>query len=281
METSILIMIVMAIGLIYLIFKFIKKMIFAVISAILVVVLLFGGVIGIAVYDVKTLSEKTDFQVNIVYFNQDDYILGTTMTVENSEPQIDKIKSLSESDFNQIDLKKLDKNGDTFAITFNRDVIENIITSKTTTLNFLAEIELPENSVIEFTNEELLTLIESNSATDDFIDLLLEKNNIDQSIAGFLKDELKSSIQTVTKSLGISFNEALFFDFLMTNLESNQVDYLEVLSLYKQEEIMIYPNRLTFSLVKMLPSSFIQNQITAATDSVDAAESISDELSIE
>lgn len=281
METSILIMIAMAIGLIYLIFKFIKKMIFAVISAILVVVLLFGGVIGIAVYDMKTLSEKTDFDVNVVYFNQDNFILGTKVLIENSEPNLEEINSLSEQDFNSLELNKLDKNGDTFVVTLDREVIDKIITSKTTTLSFLSEVELPEGSVIEFTNEEILTLVESQTAVEDFIDLLLEKNNIDQAIAGFLKDGLTASINSVLETLGISFNEALFFDFLMTNSEINELDYLEILSSYKQDEIMIYPNRLTFSLVKMLPSSFIQDQINAATDSANSAQSVADDLNNE
>jgi hypothetical protein len=268
METSILIMIVIAIVLIYLIFKFIKKMIFAVISAILVVVLLFGGVIGIAVYDVKTLSEKTDFNVNLAYFNNaGDYVLGTTLPVVNSEVNQEGVSSLSESDFTNLDYKNLNKKGDEFVVKFDRTVLENIITSETYIPSFFESMELPEGTEFSLTKTQVLDLVESNDVSNQVLDILFETNGIDESLSNLIKPELTKALEEELSDFGVSLNEAILYDFLMVSVEANEIDFLETLSLYKDEKLEIYPNRLTFSLVKMLPSSFVQKQIESVSNS--------------
>ena len=267
METSILIMIVIAIVLIYLIFKFIKKMIFAVISAILVVILLFGGVIGIAVYDVKTLSEKTDFNVNLAYFNDNNYVLGTTLPVVNSEINKEQVKSLSGSQFTELDYQNLNKDGDEFVIKLDRTVLENIISAETYTPSFTESLELPEGTVISLTKTQVLDLVESDDASSQIVDILFETNEIDESLSSLIKPQLITALESKLSEFGVSLNEAILFDFLMASVDANEIDYLETLSLYKDESIEIYPNRLTFSLVKMLPSSFVQKQIESISDS--------------
>ena len=265
METSILIMFVIAIVAIYLIFKFIKKMIFAVISAIMVVLLLFGGVIGIAVYDMKALSEKVDFNVNLAYYSKENYILGATLPIVNSAIDETGIKSLSESNFKNLDYTNLDKKGSEFVIKFSREELEKIISAETYSPSFLDNLNLPEESTIKLTKYEILDIIESSDAINKLTDKIFKDNNVNPLLIETLKPTLISSLEEGLSEFGVSFNEALFFDLLMSSVDKNNINYLETLSLYKDDKIEIYPNRLTFSLVKMLPSSFIQGQIVAAT----------------
>jgi hypothetical protein len=267
MEISILMMIAIAIIAIFLIFKFIKKMIFAVISAVIVVVLLFGGVIGIAVYDVKTLSEKTDFDVNMVYYNQNDYVFGLTLPVKNSNISQDELKQLSESDFNKLDYKNLDKDGDKFVIKLDREILENVITLNSFTPSFFEGLELPEGSDLSISKKQTLDLFESQNVADSLINLLLEKNNVDPSLIEIIKAPLVKELKEGMDEAGVTTRQTIFFELVMNSIDKNKLDYLELLSSYKDEKIEIYPNRLTFSLVKMLPSSFVQKQIESVTSS--------------
>jgi hypothetical protein len=265
METSILIMIIVAIVLIFLIFKFIKKMIFAVISAILVVSLLFGGVIGIAVYDIKTLSEKTDFDVSLAYFNENDYIFGLTLPIKDSNISQDELKKLSESDFNKLDYKNLDKNGNNFVIKLDRQVLENLINLNSFTPSFFESLELPKGSDLSITKKQTLDLFESQTIEDSLITLLLEENNVDPSSTEIIKAPLVKELKEGMSDAGVTTRQILFFELVMNSIDKNKLNYLELLSSYKNKKIEIYPNRLTFSLVKMLPSSFVQKQIESVT----------------
>jgi hypothetical protein len=267
MEISIFMMIAIAIIAIFLIFKFIKKMIFAVISAIMVVVLLFGGVIGIAVYDVKTLSEKTDFDVNMVYFNQNNYIFGLTLPVKDSNISQDELEQLSESDFNKLDYKNLDKNSDNFVIKLDRQILEDVITLNRFTPSFFESLELSEGSDLSITKKQTLDLFEAQNVADSLITLLLMENNVDPSLIEIIKAPLVKELKEGMSEAGVTTRQTLFFELVMNSIDKNELDYLELLSSYKDEKIDIYPNRLTFSLVKMLPSSFVQKQIESVTGS--------------
>jgi hypothetical protein len=272
METSILIIIVIAIVLIYLIFKFIKKMIFAVISAILVVILLFGGVIGIAAYDVKTLSEKTDFDVNMVYFNNEDYVFGLTLPIKNSSFSEDGLKQLMESDFNDLDYKNLDKNDDKFVVKLDREILENVITLESFTPSFFKGLDLPEDTDLSLTKKQVLNLFESQTVADSLITLLLTENNVSPSLMETIKAPLVKELKDGMNEAGITTRQTLFFELIINSIDENELDYLELLTSYKNDKIEIYPNRLTFKLVKMLPSSFVQKQLESVSNSEETTE---------
>ena len=136
----------------------------------------------------------------------------------------------------------------------------------------MESLDLPTEISFELTKTEVLDLIESKNALDELSNKLLSESNVDKALIDLLKPELLSGLEDGLSEFGVSVNEAIFFDFLMSAVDKNEIDYLEVLTSYKNDNIEIYPNRLTFSLVKMLPSSFVQTQIESVTGSDELVE---------
>lgn len=261
METSFIIILLIAILLIYLIFKFIKKVVVAAISAILVVLLLFGGVIGLAVYDVKSLSEQTDFTIDLIYQNQGEYLLGTEFSIENSEINPEKITSISEDEFNALEPKKISKSDNKFVVILEKEILEKAISLNTFNFEFLAAEDLPEEIKLGLTKQEVFDLIESKTATDDLINILFEKNEIADIIATALKPALKTTIETELEKLGITINQAIFLSSFQLALDENELDLILLLESYKDDDTKIYPDRFSFSLVRMLPVSFLSGAL--------------------
>ena len=87
MEWSLILLLVGFVVLVYLIFKFIKKLVFAVITVVLLVVLIFAGVGGIVYLDVNNLASQKDFDVNVVYYDRtsESYLTGVYYSCERAE----------------------------------------------------------------------------------------------------------------------------------------------------------------------------------------------------
>jgi len=229
----------------------------------LLIGLIFGGVISIAYFDVKALAEQTDYNLNLVYVDEGNYLTGINLPVKNSELVLENISKFSKSDFEAVDLDELDKEDNTFVIMVEKEFYMSILTKDTYTLSdFVQNEDFSElgDYDLSLTKDELLNLIESESATSDLVDILISKNEIPEILQGMAKTTLTTLIDSGLSELGLGLNEVIFAG-LLTDAIKDSSNILTLIEGYKEGEVSIYPDRFSFSLIRMLPAGFLASKL--------------------
>lgn len=264
MELNFVIIIGITILLIYLVFKFIKKLVMAIITAILVVGLIFGGVLGLAFFDLKSLSEQTQFDVDLVYVEDDSYLTGISFPIKDSELVMEEVSKVSKSDFEAYDLDDIDKDDNRFVVTVEKEFYGTLLTKETYELSdFIGESEVETISDYELSlsKSQLLDLIESKTASEDLIGILLSQNEIPAIMEELAEKTLASLLDTSLETMGVGLNEALFAGLFKVAIEGDSSNVLTLIEGYKDGEMNVYPDRFSFSLIRMLPAGFLASKL--------------------
>ena len=231
-------------------FIFLKKIIkvIAVLSAIIIIALLIGGFI--LYNDSKDLQENFENSPNLFLLELNDNIITGFQTIPGSDEPItlnkETINSYN-SDYQKNNLEKI-KSENYKLIIFKRQAFDSV-----------EQIEIGDH---EYTKDFVFTLINSETAVDDYIDDLVIREAVPQEQREIVRKETKSDFEFTDSE----FKGILFASVFSNTMESEGPIFL--FKQYKSGNAVIYKETPVFKLIDMIPTSYLQNIIKQTTSTV-------------
>ncbi|MCA9459005.1 MAG: hypothetical protein KC550_00490 [Nanoarchaeota archaeon] len=259
MDLGLILFIVGVLFVIIMIFKFIKKIVFAILSVVLFLALIVGGIFLLVYLDVSNLSDQTNFDVKIVYGKVDTPIMGVSVPIVEQSLDAFGVKSLEVSTIDEDSLKEL---GDgEFYIFISEELYTNMLNNKTKYyLQGTEEIIISDIEVdTALSKDQVLELLSSENPLDDYVDIIYSQNDF-EFLGTSAKATIKNDIETELSTISINFQEVVFISTLITSISSSE-NSLKLVEGFKDDELQVYPDKFTFKLVKMLPAKTIQEKL--------------------
>ena len=247
MDTYFIVSVIIFFVIIVLILKLVKKTILAVILSILFVFLIILAVGTLIFLDIRTLNQTQGFTLQLVYGDSKEAEFAINAPFEDGFPSIDDINSVVHRPSRSED--------DIYVVYFSEDILESLLRDSSN-YTILGYDNLSVND-IELSKEEVFILLNSKNSDQEYLQLLLEKN----------QDAKRSALQEEINSYRLSAREVLFFSLFKTFAKDlTGQSQLAILSAYRKGEITLVPERLTFKLAKFLPSNFIYERVRTHID---------------
>ena len=268
MEIGLLLLIVGFIVVAYLIFKFIKKVVFAVITVVLLFCIVVGAVVGLVYMDFKHLTGNQSYDVQVVYSLKDDYKFGIEIPVENSTPDMENMKSVSEFNLNSIDVDEISTDDNVFVVVINDETFSKLLVKDEYSLEGVEGFDSSklEGINLSLSKEEVLAIVNSDDGAKTLVNLLFVKNKIEGPAYDMLAPIVEEEIEKSLSEAGLSLNEALFL-FVIYEGAVTQDGVMVLFEDFKNKDVEIYPERLSFKVLRMLPIDTINGFFS---DSVEA-----------
>lgn len=258
MDFTLIVGILLFIVVVYLIFKFVKKVVFAIISVFILVILIIAGVGGLAYLDFKSLSAQEDFVVNVVYAQGDTLLYGIQIPFDNADAQVENITGLS--NVKTLDIDAVDKDSGEFVVIIDNVLFQELIAGKTFTFtDVLPEGQFDEYNMT-FTDNEILRVMDSSTPDDELLEIVFEKANIPSFLIESAKPVAKEVLTSVLNDIGMTSKEAIFA-LALSEIAQEQENVLPLIEGFKGEGLQVYPQRITFDLIKYIPTSIIEENI--------------------
>jgi hypothetical protein len=244
---------------VYLIFKFIKKVIFAILTVVVLVFLVMGGIGALIYSDVNNLTSQGDYDLTMIYSSNEEYLFGFSMPIENQSLNIDKLSSVSGIYMSELDVDEIDKEDNEFVIIIDESRFESLISQEGYDLNTIEGFEMGEFSDYDLTltKSEVIEIIESGDDTSKLIDILFEKNDLSEIEKAMGRPLLKASIENELVNFGLDFREVLFLVVVYSSVESED-GIVNLVEGYKEGDLEVYPNRISFKFLKLLPTDTVK-----------------------
>ena len=249
MEVGLWLIIIGFLILVYIAVKLIKKVVFAILAVVLLVVLMFAGVAGLVYLDMKGLASKTDYDVNFLLEEGEVYTLGFGFPVEDGKFEFLDVYGLSQSDISKIDVDEISKSDNLFVVSINREFLESLTSDEYPVNSFISSEENKDYN-LTFTKEEIFSLMNSESLINDMEEIISEK---DDAQSQTLSAEIEEYIVEKDMDMG-----TLIFSVVLSDVLSDESNSLDLITGYKDGEINVYPDRITFKLFRWLPTKTIQ-----------------------
>lgn len=261
MDISLILLIVGFLLVAFLIFKLIKKVIVAIVTVVITFVLLVGGIVGLVYLDINNLTSNENYNIQVVYEKDDNYLFGLKLGVENNSVDLEDIDSISKSNLDDLKTEELKKDDNTFVIIIPEESFEQLIINSTYDYSeFLLNNENFEGLNLELEGEEIKSIIESNNPNDEFIDVLLKDTSISDLELEMVRSVIENAMEIQMSNSSLSINEILFVYTISQSVESK--DKFKILfSEYKKNNIEVYPDRITFKMFRILPLDIILNMV--------------------
>lgn len=262
MELYFILFIIALIAIIFLIFKLIKKIFVAIFTVFMIITLIFAGVGALVYFDIKALSEKRDFDVNLIYGNLENPKFGVSLSIINSTVNQNDIKSANLDLITDKELK--DKEGDFYIYISEKFFKELIKDDKNYTIEGFEEMDILGVGKISLSlnGNNIHEILESENSLETFTKIIYGNNKeiIPKEFENIALELLETTLEESFKVLNIQFEEMIFAAILANSIE-DEMNTILFLKAYKTDEIQIYPDRLSFKILRILPSDFIAEQL--------------------
>lgn len=257
MDISLILLILGFLIVTYLIFKFIKKVVLAILTFVILIILIIGGVFGLVALDINNLASQNNFNVNLIYGSLDSPMFGLTIPIVN--------KSVVEENVSGFDIKSINGKAvrgskEDFYVFIHKNVFNSILSDNDSyyligtkglkIMSFKVETKLSKS--------EVLNIINSSSPIDSYVNVIYSENKFPEVAGVSAKSLIKKELEAKLKERNLNLEQALFISVL-DDLKDNPNVALEFIKGFKNGSVEIYPDRLTFKLVKFLPISTIMN----------------------
>jgi len=254
-------MILLVIGvlvLIYLAFKFIKKVILLVLSIVIIIVLMFASVFGLVYYDFKQLSEQKDISINLVYTKSDEAQFGVSILMKEGNVDKESLSSISKTDLKSFEKKVPDSDSGTYVVYMSDSMFDSLVEGEVFSVSDFLSDKTYSKYNLDLTGKDVKKIIDSKDSTNTLVKTLFKKNNMTSAEAQLIEPIIKEQITSSLEKQNLGLKEALFLLVIQKSV-TDQNKVLDLVEGYKDETITIEPERLTFSLIKWLPSGIIQS----------------------
>lgn len=262
MEFSFILFILGFIVVAYLIFKLIKKIVFAIITFVVFILLIIGGVFGLVYLDYNYLAAQGDFEVHIIYGSNDNAQFGLIVPVENKSLKFESASSYKISDLSGIDLDNVE---DDFYIFISENLMTKILKEDTTyyveeTENFqILSVDLETG----LDKRQVLDIFSANSAKEArgvYIDEVVNQNEIPEALEENIKSRADDLITQTLQDYDVTLRQVLFLTIIKNSVTESS-SFIKLVEGFKEKELEVYPDRFTFKLVRMLSVDTIKSFI--------------------
>ncbi len=263
MDIALLIYLIVLIVLVVLIFKFIKKIMWAIVTTIVVFLLSLVCVAGLVYLDYSELSQIENATINVAYIKDDSFHTGLSFPVDSEEGvDINELDVLSE---NQYDYLLDEKTDSEFTISVDSSVFD-VLENETISLNEL----LSDYEVAEFIQEDITLrakdvkmVLDSPNPSEEFTDLFLRELELGDELTELIRPQVKLAIEELEDQQGIDLH-SICFGLLLNELTTKEQYIIDTVVAYQDSQIDVHPNKLSFTLLKYVPVTFVKNQIEGA-----------------
>ena len=257
MDATLVFMGIAILVVIYLIFKFIKKLVFAIFSLILFFVLIIAGIAGVVYMDYNYLISQNDFDLKVLYQSDSNYAFGSNIKIENKTPDLENIKSISKAELSALKLEDISSEDKVFAIVVDEELLKSIMTKESYSipgLNSSAELKKYDLTLTKF---DVIEVLNADDDLDKYIEIVQKKNKLSVIEKTLFETVGKQMIKSELEKKGITLKEAVFLTVVSEEMK-NEMNAVKLVEGFKEETLMVYPERFSFKLVRFLPVGTIQ-----------------------
>ena len=271
MDLGLLLYFAIVVGIIVLVFMFIKKIIWAIITAVLVFILALVGIAGLVYLDYQELSELENATIHLAYMQDDDFHTGLSFPVSKEDGvDVEELQTL-----NSLDYEKLldEKNDAEFTLSIQSEVFDSIA-NETIELNDLLEEQGFSDYVgsqISIKVEDVQMILDSPNPKEEFITVLFKEMQLGSALEELARPLVRSAIDALEEEQGVDIH-SLCFGLLLQELFENEENIVDVIIAYQNGDIEVHPGKLSFTMLKYVPISIINDAITGDGEEASSGE---------
>ncbi|MFP4402363.1 MAG: hypothetical protein ACLFPL_03970 [Candidatus Nanoarchaeia archaeon] len=264
MDITLIIYIILVLVLIVLAFKFIKKIVLAIVASVFIVLLSIAILGGLIYLDVQSLTQIEDATLNVVYLEgEEEFTTGISIPISAQEEGIDvsAIESFTQSDYESSE----DLADDTFTITLKGSAFERIQDEEVSLSDVVQDESFSEviQDELAIPVELLQQVVESPNPQEEISDVILEELSLGPVLQEGARPLLVEAIERVEEEQGLNVQE-ISFGLMLQKLSEDERNYLYLIRLFQDGEIEVQPNKLSFRIFRYVPLSFIESQLPIA-----------------
>lgn len=217
----------------FLIFKFIKKLVFAILSLLLLVVLIFGVFIGIVYFDYKYYAGFEEGSINIYTLNNQEALYGIELQIKNGTIVPSDIKSAG-------DFKTTIKKDKQITFTIDKDVYYDLLKNETS-YKYPVD-DLKENFVeIKLEKETIIKILEAKNPKE------VMEEEINENVYLLMKPYIEQ----------IGDEKSFIFMLTLTTAEYEDREVKIFAQAFDDKKINIIPERMSIKMFRsFFPTSF-------------------------
>lgn len=261
MDATLVFMGIAILVVIYLIFKFIKKLVFAIFSLILFFVLIIAGIAGVVYMDYNYLTSQNDFDLKVIYKTSDKYVFGSNIKIVNKTPDLNSIKSISSKDLSSLKPEEISSEDKVFVIVMDEELFKSIMTKesyKIPGLDSNAELKKYDLTLTKF---DVIEVVNAEDDIGKYIEIVEKKNKLSLLEKTLFETVGKQMIKSELDKKGITLKEAVFLSVISDEMK-NENNAVKMVEGFKDEKLEVYPERFSFKLVRLLPVDTVKGFIS-------------------
>lgn len=261
MDATLVFMGIAILVVIYLIFKFIKKLVFAIFSLVLFFVLIIAGIAGLVYMDYNYLTSQNDFDLKVLYESDSKYVFGSNIEIVNKTPDLNSIKSISQKDLSALKPEVIVAEDKVFVVSVDEELFKSIMTKETyviSGINSSAELKKYDLTLTKF---DVIEILESEDDVSKFIEIVVKKNKLNTIEKTLFETVGKQMIKSELEKRQITLKEAVFLTVISEEMQ-NEMNAVKMVEGFKEGTLNVYPERFTFKIVRLLPVDIIKGFIS-------------------
>lgn len=234
LELSFIIGAILFLVMVFLVFKLVKKVIFASLLIFLIFIIVNAG-IGFLVYrDVMDIREKFSTSSKLVMLEDGGEIISAM-----------QMQSFDEEGFNFLDEDWIAHKQELFEKRNYKEIIGRNYKMFVIKLETFSDIESIEMEEFVLTNQDIFNILQSDRPSDVFFEVYIKDMELGEMQKTLARQQFNEEIgQKNIKAmmLGLIFNKAL-----------EQEGPLFIINNFKDSNIIVYPETITFKIIKLVP----------------------------
>jgi len=192
-------------------------------------------------------------------------VIGQTgklnIKIVNKTPDLENIKSISMSELSELKPEDISSEDKVFVISVDEELLKSIMTKdnyEIPGMNSSAELEKYDLTLTKF---DVIEILNSEDDISKYIEIIEKKNKLSVVEKTLFETVGKQMIKSELEKNGITLKEAVFLTVISEEMQ-NERNSIKMVEGFKDETLMIYPERFSFKLVRLLPVDTVQGFIS-------------------
>jgi hypothetical protein len=239
-----------------LIFKFIKRMLYAVLSLVGLVLLIVGSLFGVVFLDYQYLTSQENMTLHMVYAQDGTYELGTSLPIREQQPVVEEMYGTTAEELSGFEDSFTKKDG--ILLSVEKGLLEDLLGNRTFSLPLEGASSI-DGYDLQLSSEEVLTILNAEGdGVDTLLDILFEKNSVPQAQQDLAREQLTGQIRSELERNDLTLKEAMFGYVVQDSIQQRD-NVLALIEGFKNERLDVRPERFSYKLFRLLPATTLKN----------------------
>ncbi len=207
--------------------------------------------------DYTYLTSQNDFDLKVLYKINDNYAFGSNIKIVNKTPDIESIKSISKSELSALKPEDINSDDKVFVISVDEELLKAIMTKDSYSIpgiNSSAELKKYDLTLTKF---DVIEVLDAEDDISKYIEIVEKKNKLSVIEKTLFETVGKQLIKSELEKRQITLKEAVFLTVISEEMQ-NENNAVKMVEGFKDETLMVYPERFSFKLVRLLPVDTIK-----------------------